>query len=431
MKTHCGERGVPPHTKQERSCHWAGGGAHCTRPYDCTQGRSNRHQRMRQGRGRGPQILPLKREVLVNIQQRGFSGSNKYPVQRERGPPIDLDRRGPRIDLDRRNLHSKYPIFFDDMDPRKQTSVSSAPKQLSVGNRSPFPGVVAGTTNDSGKYPSSFDDMDPRKQSSISSTPKQLSMGNRSPFPGVVAGTTYDSVQVAKKTTPAPLRTRLRSCSCSAPRGHIKLTAPQGKRALTPAKASTKPPASILEILHSQTKLRITTSPLPNTLPPPPSFENVATRPPSPKPLELTPTDLAIASATLDLMTAFKKHQTNSLSLLCVTTGTGAAITDSKMGQLRKHNVSLMLSATVRMQKAEGTHFSLKTLYKIAHSEEKEARRLFAKEDFVTSAANDTATAMSSVTDPDGFTTVSCCGGASSSSPPKQRPQSRSPPPPG
>jgi hypothetical protein len=47
------------------------------------------------------------------------------------------------------------------------------------------------------------------------------------------------------------------------------------------------------------------------------------------------------------------------------------------------------------------------------------------------SAANDTAMAMSSVTDPDGFTTVSRRGGASSSSPPKQQPQSRSPPRPG
>ncbi len=79
-----------------------------------------------------------------------------------------------------------------------------------------------------------------------------------------------------------------------------------------------------------------------------------------------------------------------------------------------------MLLATIRMQKAGGTCFSLETLFEIARSEEKEARQLFAKEDFVTSAANDTAMAMNSVTDPDGFTTVSHCGGASSSSPPMQ-----------
>jgi hypothetical protein len=304
----CGERGVPPHAKEERSCHWAGGGAHCEKPYDRTQGHSNSRKQTRRGRGRSPQILPSKREVLANIQGRGFSGSNKYPVQQERGPHIDLDRRGPRIDLDRCNLHGEYPISFDDMDPRKQTSFSSTPKQLSVGNRSPFLGVLAGMTNDSGKYPSSFNDMDLRKQTSVSSAPKQLSVGNGSPFPGVVAGTTYDSVQVAKRTTPAPLCTRSRSCSRSAPRGHIRPTAPQGTRALTPAKALTKPPALILEILHSQMKLRITTSPLPNALPPPPSFANVAARPPSLKPLELTPTNLAITSATLELTTAVKKQ---------------------------------------------------------------------------------------------------------------------------
>jgi hypothetical protein len=45
----------------------------------------------------------------------------------------------------------------------------------------------------------------------------------------------------------------------------------------------------------------------------------------------------------------------------------------------------------------------------------------------VTFAAMETATAMSSITDPDGFTTVSWRG-VSSTSPPKQRPQSHSPP---
>jgi hypothetical protein len=273
------------------------------RPYDCTRGRSNRRKRTRRGRVHGPQIIPSKREVLANIQRKGFSGSNKYPVQQERGPRIDLDRRGPRIDLDRCNLHGEYPISFDDMDPRKQTSISSTPKQLSVGNRRPFPGVVAGMMDDNSEYPSSFDDIDPWKRTSVSSASKQLYVGNRSPFPGVVTGTTYDSVQAAKKTTPALLCTRSCSCSRSTPHGHIRPTAPQGKHTLTPVKASTKPPASILEILHSQTKLRITTSPLPNALPPPPSFANVAARPPSPKPLELTPTDLAIASATLELTT--------------------------------------------------------------------------------------------------------------------------------
>jgi hypothetical protein len=89
-----------------------------------------------------------------------------------------------------------------------------------------------------------------------------------------------------------------------------------------------------------------------------------------------------------------------------------------------------MLLVTIRMQKAGGTRFSLETLHEIACLEEKEVCRLFAKEDFVMSAANDTATAMSSVTDPDGFPTVSHRGGASSSSPPQATtPKPLSPPP--
>jgi hypothetical protein len=135
---------------------------------------------------------------------------------------------------------------------------------------------------------------------------------------------------------------------------------------------------------------------------------------------------LALAAATLELTTGVKKHQANSLFLLRVITGTGS-ILDSKMGLLRKHNVSLMLLASIHIQKAGETPLLLKTLYEIPRLEEKEARCLFAKEDSVTSAATETATTISSITDPDGFTTVSWSG-VSSTSPPKQRPQSRSPP---
>jgi hypothetical protein len=140
-------------------------------------------------------------------------------------------------------------------------------------------------------------------------------------------------------------------------------------------------------------------------------------RPPSPNALKLTPTDLALAAATLELTTVVKKHQADSLSLLRVTTGTGA-ILDSKMGLLRKHNVSLMLLASIHVQKAGETCLLLETLYKIACLEEKEAHCLFAKKDSVTFAATNTAMAMSSITDPDGFATVSQRG-VSSTSPPK------------
>ncbi len=87
----------------------------------------------------------------------------------------------------------------------------------------------------------------------------------------------------------------------------------------------------------------------------------------------------------------------------------------------------MMLLASTHIQKAGGTLLLLKTLYKIARLEEKEACCLFAKEDSVMYAATETATAMRSITDPDGFTTVSWRG-VSSTSPPKQQPQSCSPP---
>ncbi len=65
-----------------------------------------------------------------------------------------------------------------------------------------------------------------------------------------------------------------------------------------------------------------------------------------------------------------------------------------------------MLLASIHVQKAGGTCFLLKTLYKIARLEEMEACRLFAKEDSVMFAATETARVMSFITDLDGFTTM-------------------------
>jgi hypothetical protein len=107
----------------------------------------------------------------------------------------------------------------------------------------------------------------------------------------------------------------------------------------------------------------------------------------------------------------------------------GVSISDSKINQLRVNNVNLMLSATIQVQQAGGTCFSLEHLYKIARSEDKEARHVFNKAPAPRSLAtipNDTATVMSSVTDSDGYTTVSHHGGSNTSSP-KLRPQSSSP----
>jgi hypothetical protein len=133
--------------------------------------------------------------------------------------------------------------------------------------------------------------------------------------------------------------------------------------------------------------------------------------------------------ATLGFTTVIRKHQDNTLSLFCSSTGT-AAILDSKIGWLRSDNIALMISATICVQQAIGSRFLLKHLYKIARAEEKVACQLFAKEALMTAAA-DTATAMSSIMDADKFTAMSWHGVGSSSFPPKQRPQSCSPPRPG
>jgi hypothetical protein len=150
---------------------------------------------------------------------------------------------------------------------------------------------------------------------------------------------------------------------------------------------------------------------------------------PRPQKLKLSPNKSGVATATLGFTTAIRKHQDNVLSLLCSFTGT-AAISASRIGQLRADNVALMTSTTICVQQTGGTCFSLKRLYIIARAEEKVAHQLFAKEAFMTTATN-TATGMSSIMDLEKFTTVSCCGVGSSSPPPKQRPQSCSPPCPG
>jgi hypothetical protein len=83
-----------------------------------------------------------------------------------------------------------------------------------------------------------------------------------------------------------------------------------------------------------------------------------------------------------------------------------------------------MTTATTRVQHAGGTRFSLETLYDLARSEKKEARRLVDKEFAHNSAlanAKDAATMMSSITDSDGYTTKSCHGGSPTTSPPRPR----------
>ncbi len=83
-----------------------------------------------------------------------------------------------------------------------------------------------------------------------------------------------------------------------------------------------------------------------------------------------------------------------------------------------------MTTARTHIQHAGGTHFSLKTLYDLARSEEKEARHLVDKEfaqDSAFANAKDATTMMSSITDSDGYTTVSRHGGSPTTSPLRPR----------
>ncbi len=91
-----------------------------------------------------------------------------------------------------------------------------------------------------------------------------------------------------------------------------------------------------------------------------------------------------------------------------------------------------MSSATIRVEHAGGTRFSLECLYELARTKEKEATRIFDKEPLpdslsIDTKAKETAMMMSSITELDGFTTVSRPSGSSTSSPFKLCPQSRSP----
>jgi hypothetical protein len=211
--------------------------------------------------------------------------------------------------------------------------------------------------------------------------------------------------RMADSTRP---RSRSRSRSASKP-----WSTPRTRK----GKESSIPALSILDILQS------TSTGLPTD-----TFAQVAARPPSPKPT--TPEKL-IASATSELTNAVKKHQHNFLALLR-SVSPGKSVSASKTNHLRAANIMLMSSATIWVEHAGGTHFSLKCLYELARTKEKEAVRIFNKEPLsdslsINTKAKETATTMSSITDLDGFTTVSRLGGSSTSSPPKLCPQSRSP----
>ena len=159
--------------------------------------------------------------------------------------------------------------------------------------------------------------------------------------------------RMADSTRP---RSRSRSRSASKPRSNA---------CTQKSKESSIPAFSILDILQS------TSTGLPMD-----TFAQVAARPPSPKPT--TPKKL-IASATSELTNAVKKHQHNFLALIR-SFSLEKSVSASKTNCLRAANVVLMSSATIQVEHAGGTCFSLECLYKLACTKEKEATRIFDKE---------------------------------------------------
>jgi hypothetical protein len=115
-----------------------------------------------------------------------------------------------------------------------------------------------------------------------------------------------------------------------------------------------------------------------------------------------------------------KKYQEDFQSLL-KSSATGSVL-GSKIKRLRADSVALMTSATIKVQQAGGTRFTLETLYEIARSEEKQARCHAENElanDSTSIDAKEMATIMSSITDSDGYTTVNRHGRSPNASPPK------------
>ena len=179
----------------------------------------------------------------------------------------------------------------------------------------------------------------------------------------------------SKPFAPAPPCIQSRFQSRSAPHNRGRSTAP---RALaTTARATPKKFMSlILNILHSTAKANSPPTSHSGTTPtPPPSASFIlhhccAT----PIPNHRTYTTSALASTTVGMSNAVKKHQTNSLFLLRSSAGPGKNF-ESKFALLQKKNASLMLMATTSIQAADGTEFLLETLFEVTRLEEKEAHK--------------------------------------------------------
>jgi hypothetical protein len=159
---------------------------------------------------------------------------------------------------------------------------------------------------------------------------------------------------------PIPARTtRSRYRSRSAPRARGRPAAP---RAAT--KSTKVGQQSILAILNSAGS--------PTIPPAPPLFSTIAGGKNSPT---TAPAPTALASAAVGMSAAVQKHKTNSLSLLCSSSGSGKKF-ETRLALLRKSNVSLMMEATAGVRTAGGTGFSLETLFEM-HRRRKRRSEIF------------------------------------------------------
>ena len=134
------------------------------------------------------------------------------------------------------------------------------------------------------------------------------------------------------------------------------------------------------------------------------TFASIASRPPSLKVTRFTVTEAAIAAATDKLVAAISKHSADFKALVISLKVTR---TPARENRIRADNAALMAAATIRLQKAGGTHIALEGLYKIARQEERAVMQLLEKAPAIIHAdLGGSKTTMSLVTDSEGFSTV-------------------------
>jgi len=181
----------------------------------------------------------------------------------------------------------------------------------------------------------------------------------------------------------------------------VETTLPRSRsRSRSAIKSGLASGLSILEVLNSK-KDREGDKPVVKEIE---TFASIASRPPSPKATRLTVAEAAIAVATDKLAAAISKHSADFKALV---TSLKVKRTPAQENRIRADNVALMAAATIRVQQAGGTRIALERLYKISRQEERAILQLLEKAPTNTHAdLGGSKTAMSLITDSEGFSTV-------------------------